>query len=115
MRGYGYLLLAILFEVIGTTMLKLSNGFTNILPSIGVIIFFGLAFTLIVFALKTVPLSLGYSIWSGVGTAAAGIIGVMMFNEVLSGLNILGLIIIIIGVVVMNTASGKSQSPSDSV
>lgn len=112
MKGYLYLLSAILFEIVGTTFLKLSNGFTNLLPSIGVVIFFGLSFTFIVFALKTVPLSLGYSIWSGVGTASAGIIGVLLFNEVLSGINILGLMIIIAGVVIMNLGSQEEQPAS---
>jgi multidrug resistance protein EbrB len=110
MKGYIYLMCAIFFEIIGTTMLKLSNGFSNLLPSVGVVVFFGLSFTLIVFALKTVPLSLGYSIWSGVGTAGAGIIGVLLFNEVLSGINMLGLVIIIAGVVIMNTSENESAA-----
>ena|SRR5699024_2372926 len=102
MKGFLYLSGAILFEIIGTTMLKLSNGFSVLLPSIVLIICFGLSFSFLVFALKTVPLSLGYSIWSGLGTAGAGVIGVMLFNEVLSAINILGLFIIILGVIVMN-------------
>jgi len=102
MKGFLYLSGAILFEIIGTTMLKLSNGFSVLLPSIVLIICFGLSFSFLVFALKTIPLSLGYSIWSGVGTAGAGVIGVMLFNEVLSAINILGLFIIILGVIVMN-------------
>ncbi|MHA6252558.1 DMT family transporter [Oceanobacillus sp. CAU 1775] len=102
MNGFVYLFGAIVFEIIGTTMLKLSDGFTVLLPSIAVAVFFGLSFYLFVFALKTIPLSLGYSIWSGLGTAGAALIGVLLFNEVLSGVNLIGLLIIIIGVIVMN-------------
>ncbi|NMA69473.1 MAG: multidrug efflux SMR transporter [Desulfitobacterium sp.] len=109
MQGYMYLLGAILFEIAGTSMLKLSAGFTNLIPSIAVVIFFGISFTLFVYALKTVPLSLGYSIWSGLGTAGIGLIGVMFFNEVLSGVNILGLIIIILGIVIMNMGNKPDE------
>lgn len=106
-----YLAGAILFEVAGTTMLKLSAGFTKLLPSILLIIFFGLSFTLLVLALKTLSLSLAYSVWAGLGTAGAGLAGVLFFKEALSGVNILGLIVIIAGVVVMNLA----KKPEDEV
>lgn len=109
MKGYMYLLGAILCEITGTSMLKLSDGFTNLVPSIAVVVFFGLSFTFLVYALKTVPLSLGYSIWSGLGTAGIGLIGVMFFDEVLSGVNILGLIIIILGIAIMNMASKSDE------
>lgn len=113
MKGYIYLLGAIFSEIIGTSMLKLSNGFTILGPSIAVVIFFGLSFTFLVYALKSVPLSLGYSIWSGLGTAGIGLIGVIFFNEVLSGLNILGLIIIILGIVIMNMANKTDQESTE--
>lgn len=108
MNGFIYLIGAILFEIIGTTMLKLSNGFSVLLPSIAVAICFGFSFLFLVFALRTIPLSLGYSIWSGLGTAGAALIGVLLFNEVLSNINVIGLIVIILGVVVMNW-HGKSE------
>lgn len=114
MKYYLYLLAAIIFEVIGTTMLKLSQGFNHLMPTIGVIIGFGLSFTLIIFALKAIPLSLAYSIWAGLGTAGTGVVGVMVFNEALSGLNIVGLIIIIIGVVIMNLSSGTTEGRAES-
>jgi len=102
MRGYIYLFLSILFEITGSAFLKLSEGFTNLMPSILLIFFYGLSFALIIFALKTISLSVGYSIWAGLGTAGAALIGVIFFNEILSNINIMGLVIIISGVVLMN-------------
>ena len=115
MRGYIYLLLSILFEVIGSAFLKLSEGFTKLTPSIFLILFYSLSFLFIIFALKTVSLSVGYSIWAGLGTAGAALVGVFIFNEMLSGINIIGLIVIISGVVIMNlnqTSEGKEQAHS---
>lgn len=102
MRGYLYLLLSIIFEVIGSACLKLANGFTNLIPSLLLIFFYALSFTFIVFALKTVPLSIGYSIWAGLGTAGAAFIGLIAFREQMSPINIIGLMIIIFGVILMN-------------
>lgn len=109
MKGYFYLMYAIVFEVIGTTMLKLSDGFSNLAPSIGVIAGFGISFTFMIFALQMIPLSLAYSIWAGLGTAGTGIISVVVFNEVLSTLNIIGLTIIITGVVIMNMSNNREN------
>lgn len=102
MKSYWYLIAAIVFEVVGTTMLKVSDGFTKLWPTLTVAICFGIAFTLLVWTLETLPLSLVYSVWSGLGTAGAGVAGVLFFHEILSNINILGFVIIIIGVVVMN-------------
>lgn len=104
MKGYMFLFISILFEIIGSSMLKLSAGFTNVIPSLIVVVSYGLSFTIFIFALKTISLSMGYSIWAGLGTAGTGLIGVIFFNEVLSGINILGLLVIIGGVVIMNMA-----------
>lgn len=102
MKGYIFLAFSIIFEVFGSAMLKLSEGFTIFLPSLLLIIAYGTSFTFFVFALKTISLSVGYSVWSGIGTAATGIIGVMFFGEVLTTINKIGLFVIIIGVVIMN-------------
>lgn len=109
MKSYIYLLGAIIFEVIGSSMLKLSHGFTILLPSIILIISFGLSFSLMALALKTISLSTGYSIWAGLGTAGTGLVGVVFFDEVLSGINIAGLIVIIAGVVIMNLAKNSES------
>lgn len=110
MRGAIFLFISIVFEVFGTACLKLSNGFTNLLPSLLLIVFYGISFTAFVFALKTISLSVGYSVWSGLGTAGAALLGVLMFNEVISGLNMLGLLIIIVGIVFMNMDGDREEN-----
>src|SRR5690625_930161 len=102
MQGYIYLFISILFEVIGSAFLKLSEGFTKLTPSLLLVLFYMLSFVLFILALKTVSLSVGYSIWAGLGTAGAALVGMFLFNETLSGLNIFGLIVIISGVIIMN-------------
>ncbi|HLQ74171.1 MAG TPA: multidrug efflux SMR transporter [Bacillota bacterium] len=102
MRGYMYLLLSIVFEVAGSAFLKLSEGFTVAVPSVLLIIFYGCSFVLLVLALKTISLSISYSIWAGLGTAGAAIVGSFVFNEKMSTLNMFGLLVIITGVVLMN-------------
>lgn len=115
MRGFIFLLVSILFEVIGSAFLKLSEGFTKLTPSLLLVLFYVLSFTFIILALKTISLSVGYSIWAGLGTAGAALVGMFLFNETLSGLNIFGLIIIISGVIIMNatkTSEDSEQAPS---
>lgn len=111
MRGFVYLLISIIFEVLGSACLKLSDGFTKMMPSLLLLIFYALSFVFIVLALKTISLSIGYSIWAGLGTAGAALIGVYLFDEQLSGLNIFGLFIIILGVIIMkiNPSEGERE------
>ena len=94
----------------GSAFLKLSDGFTNVLPSIFLVIFYGLSFTIFVFALKTISLSVGYSMWAGLGTAGTALVGVFVFKEVLTRINILGLFIIICGVVIMNMKKSEEAT-----
>lgn len=94
-----YLALAILFEVFGTTSMKLSEGFTKLLPSLGVVVFYGISFTLLGLALKKIELSIAYAIWSGVGTALIAIIGLFVLKETISALKLISLVLVIIGVI----------------
>lgn len=109
MRAALFLLGAIVFEVTGTTMLNLSEGFTNVIPTVIMFICFGMSFTFLIGALKTIPLSIAYSVWAGLGTAGAGVIGVFLFNEQLSTINIVGLCVIIVGVIVMNISKKETE------
>lgn len=97
-----YLLLAIVFEVFGTTMLKLSEGFTILLPSLGVVLGFLLSFAFLGLSLKGLPLSNAYAIWAGLGTALTATVGVIVFNEGIALLKIIALLFIIVGVVILN-------------
>ncbi|MDQ0268206.1 DMT family transporter [Cytobacillus purgationiresistens] len=109
MKGYLFLSFSIVFEVFATTMLKLSEGFTVLLPSVGVLLGYGLSFYSLSLCLKTLPLSLAYAIWSGVGTALTALIGVMIWNDPFNILTFAGLSLIIGGVVLLN-ASNKDAS-----
>lgn len=109
MKGYIALGMAIFSEIFGATMLKLSEGFTNLFPSIGVIVGFGLSFYCLSLCLKTFPLSLAYAIWSGVGTALTALIGVLLWRDPFSIITLVGLVLIIGGVVLLNT----SKSPEN--
>jgi small multidrug resistance pump len=94
-----YLVLAIIMEVIGTTNMKLSEGFTKILPSILMFVFYGFSFAFITLALKKIDLSIAYALWSGVGTALIAAIGVLYFKEPATAVKICSIALIVIGVV----------------
>ncbi|MEW9698182.1 multidrug efflux SMR transporter [Paenibacillus sp. SI8] len=114
-KGYLLLSVAILFEVFGTSMLKVSKGFTVLAPTIGVVFGMGAAFFFLSLSLRNLPLSLAYAIWAGVGTALTALIGVLIWGEAFSIVTVLGLIFIIGGVVLLNFSktSAKATSPSN--
>lgn len=114
MKGYSYLTISIIAEVFGTSMLKLSNGFTQFLPSLGVILGYGLSFYCLALCLKTIPLSLAYAIWSGVGTAFTALIGFIFWNEAFGMIKIIGILIIIGGIIVLNASDAKSYKKETS-
>lgn len=99
-----YLFFAIILEVIGTTCMKLSVGLTHFFPSILMILFYIASFLSLALALKTIDVSTGYAIWSGVGTALIAFIGIMLFKESVSVLKIVGIASVMIGVVAINIA-----------
>ncbi len=100
-----YLTLAIAFEVTGTTMMKLSEGFTKLTPSILVFVFYAISIVTLVMALKEIDIAVAYAIWSGVGTASIAIIGMFVFKEPATTFKMLSLALIIIGVVGLNLAT----------
>jgi small multidrug resistance pump len=101
-----YLVLAILLEVSGTTCMKLSEGFTRLVPSILLVVFYTLSFGMLTLALKKIDVSVAYAIWSGVGTALIASIGVLWFKEPATALKLISLGLIIIGVVGLNLTGG---------
>lgn len=99
-----YLVLAILTEVAGTTAMKLSQGFTQVEPSIFIFIFYSLSLTFLALSLKRLEIGFAYAIWSGLGTFLIFFIGVCFFDEPLSLLKMISLLCIIIGVVGLKPA-----------
>ncbi|MFS0670559.1 multidrug efflux SMR transporter [Peribacillus frigoritolerans] len=114
MKGYIALGISIISEVFGTTMLKLSEGFTHLSAAFGVMIGFGIAFYSLSICLKTIPLSLAYAIWSGIGTALTALIGVLLWNEPFSITTLGGLVLIIGGVVLLNASHTSKQAEGES-
>ena len=96
------LAIAIVAEIAGTLMLKVSNGFTRLWPSVGVVFAYLTAFALMSQSLKKIDVGITYAIWSGFGIVGAAIGGMIFFNQDLTKLNIIGMTIIIAGVVIMN-------------
>jgi multidrug resistance protein EbrA len=102
MQGYIILIIAIIGEVFGSSMLKASNGFKRVLPILGVIIGYGVAFYALSLALKTIPLGMAYAIWSGLGTVLTALIGIIIYKEGVSSKKLFGIGLIIGGVVILN-------------
>jgi len=101
-----YLVLAILAEVAGTTSLKFSQGFTKLIPSLIVVVCYGLSFWLLSLTLKKIEVGIAYAIWSAVGTALITAIGILWFKEPLTALKIGSIVLIILGVVGLNLGGG---------
>jgi small multidrug resistance pump len=99
-------LAAIAAEMIGTTALRLSDGFSRLLPSVVVVIGYGASFYLLAMALKRgLEMGVAYAIWSGLGTVTIVLIGVLLFQEKLNLGAVAGIALVILGVVVINLSS----------
>ncbi|MEL6197803.1 MAG: multidrug efflux SMR transporter [Pseudomonadota bacterium] len=102
-----YLILAIVGEVIGTSALKASEGFSRPVPTAICLTAFGAAFYALSLTLQVMPVGLVYAIWSGLGIVLITIIGYVVFGQVLDLPALLGLGLIIAGVIVIKTLSGS--------
>lgn len=102
------LILAIVAEVVGTSALKASAGFTKTIPSIITITGYGVAFYLLSLVLKTIPVGIAYAVWSGAGIVLIAIIGWLAFNQKLDLAAIIGIGLILAGVLVLNIFSNSS-------
>lgn len=103
--SYLYLALAIVAEVIGTSALKSTAGFTRAGPSILVVVAYGAAFYCLSLALKSIPVGIAYAIWSGVGTALIALIGWWVLGQRLDAPAWAGIGLIVLGVVVIQLSS----------
>jgi small multidrug resistance pump len=100
-----YLALAIAAEVVATSALKAAAGFTRPLPSLLVVLGYGIAFYCLSLSLKVVPVGVAYAIWSGVGTALIAVIGWLLFGQTLDLAALIGLALIVAGVAVLQIFS----------
>ncbi|MBW4080670.1 multidrug efflux SMR transporter [Paenibacillus sp. S150] len=97
-----YLAVSIASELLGTSMLKASQGFTRLIPSLVTVVAFVCSFFFLSISLKSIPLNTAYAIWSGLGTVVTVIVSVVIWKEKINTASVVGIALIIIGVVVLN-------------
>ena len=105
MTKWIYLFIAILSEVIATTALKSSDGFSRLWPSVIVVVGYALSFYFFALTLKTIPTGIAYAIWSGIGMVLIALIGWIYHHQKLDGPALAGMGLIIAGVLVINLFS----------
>ncbi len=100
-----YLGISIFAEVVATSALKATEGFTRTVPSVIVILGYGVAFYFLSLTLRTIPVGIAYAIWSGIGISLIALIGWLLYGQTLDLPAMLGLALIVSGVVVLNLFS----------
>lgn len=100
-----FLAVAILAEVMATSMLKLTEGFTRLLPSLVVIAGYALAFYFLALTLRTMAVGVAYAIWAGLGIALIALIGWLVLGQRLDAAGMAGIALIVAGVIVLNVFS----------
>lgn len=97
-----FLLIAIFTEVVGTSLMKASQGLTRLIPTVSMFVMYAISFVFMALALKRIEVSTAYAIWSGLGTALIAVIGITWFRESFNLPKALGLVMIVVGVVLLN-------------
>ncbi|WP_446897063.1 DMT family transporter [Clostridium sp. LBM24168] len=87
-----YLILAITFETLGTTCMKISDGFTKPLPALGTLLTYGICFFFFSISLKKIPISAAYAIWGAAGITIISLTGILIFKESISLLKIVSIL-----------------------
>lgn len=100
-----YLALAIVAEVAATSALKASGEFTRLLPTVVVVVGYGVAFYLLTLVLRTIPVGITYAIWSGLGIVLVTLVAVILYRQVPDLPALIGMGLIVVGVVVINVFS----------
>jgi len=107
--GYLYLAIAIITEVIGTSALKASEGFTKVWPSTLVVLGYAISFYFLALVLKTIPIGIAYAIWAGLGIVLIAAVGILFFKQVPDTPALIGMALIILGVVVIHLFSNTGN------
>ena len=102
MNLYLVLIVAIIFEVFGTMLLPASQNFTKVLPSIVLLISYGLSFYLLSFLSQKISLAVIYATWAGMGVFSTALLSFFFYKQTLNWQSIIGLFLIIVGVVLVN-------------
>ena len=104
-KAYLFLIIAVLFEGLGTTSLQASQQFTRLVPSVGVIIGFGMSFYCLMIVLQYLPLGVTYALWAGFGICLTALLGWLVFRQSVDVPAMIGMALIIAGIVVINLYS----------
>lgn len=110
MMEISLLLLAIVCEVVATILLKCSDGLTKLWPAVGTIVGYLIAFGLLAFALKRLPVGPVYAVWAGLGTAGAAVAGVILYGERMQRGGWIGVLFVIVGVVLLGLFAEHDES-----
>ncbi len=102
-KTYSLLLIAIFFEVAGTMLLPVSHNFTKVFPTVCLTIFYLVSFYLMTFVMDKLPIAIVYATWSGLGVFTVAILSYIFFSQTLSWQSIIGLFLIVIGVILVNS------------
>ncbi|MEM7076864.1 MAG: SMR family transporter [Pseudomonadota bacterium] len=108
LKAYLFLIIAVLFEGLGTASLQASHQFTRLIPSIGVVVGFGSAFFCLVIVLKYLPLGITYALWSGLGICLTVFLGWLLFQQKVDFPALLGLGLIVSGIAIINLFSNTA-------
>ena len=103
--AWSLLLLAIAAEVIGTSCLKLSDGFSRLGPSVVVLLAYSTSMLLLSRVVQTIPLGITYALWSGIGIVAIVLVGLLVYRQVPTSIPLFGMALITAGVVMVNVTS----------
>ena len=106
-KTYSFLLIAIFCEVAGTMLLPVSQNFTKIIPTVCLTIFYLVSFYLMTFVMDKLPIAIVYATWSGLGVFTIALLGYFFFKQTLSWQAVLGLFLIVVGVVLVNSFSSR--------
>ena len=96
---------AVLSEVTATTALKFSEGFTKLVPSVVVVLGYGLSFYLLSLTLKVMPIGIAYALWSGIGIVLTVIAGIVLWKESMDWARGIGIFLILVGILIINLFS----------
>ena len=102
MNPYIVLFLAIIFEVIGTMLLPISQNFTKLLPSSILLFSYGISFYFLAVVTQKLPLSIVYATWSGMGVFTVALLSYIFYKQTLNWQSIVGLFLIVVGVTIVN-------------
>lgn len=107
--AYIFLSIAIASEIVATSLLKFTEGFTRLWATLACLAMYGIAFFMLSLAVRDIPVGVAYALWSGLGTAAIVAVGAAFLGEPITLVKVLGISLIVAGVLVLNLGGASSH------